>query len=142
MPPVKRKVLFLCVHNSARSQMAEGLLNHLFGDRYVAYSAGLAPTKVNPYAIKVMAEIGIDILDNKAKSFIEFIGKGIDVVVTVCDESKEVCPYFPGAKRFIHWNFQDPSEAVGTEEEILRVFRNVRDALRDLITKAVEKSEL
>ncbi|MGD0330437.1 MAG: arsenate reductase ArsC [Nitrososphaeria archaeon] len=142
MPPVKRKVLFLCVHNSARSQMAEGLLNHLFGDRFVAYSAGLTPTKVNPYAIKVMAEIGIDILDNKAKSFIEFIGKGIEVVVTVCDESKEMCPHFPGAKRFIYWNFQDPSEVVGTEEEILKVFRNVRDALRDQITKAVEKSEL
>ena len=142
MSPVKRKVLFLCVHNSARSQMAEGLLNHLFGDKFVAYSAGLAPTKVNPYAIKVMAEIGIDILDNKSKSFIEFIGKGIEVVVTVCNESKEVCPYFPGAKRFIHWSFNDPSEAVGTEEEILRVFRNVRDALRDQITKAVEKSEL
>ena len=95
---MKKKVLFICTHNSARSQMAEGILRTLYGDRYEAYSAGTQPTKVNPYAIKVMSEIGIDISNHRSKSAEEFRGKEFDYVVTVCDNVKEACPFFLAVK--------------------------------------------
>ncbi|MEM3046947.1 MAG: arsenate reductase ArsC, partial [Candidatus Bathyarchaeia archaeon] len=107
----KRRVLFICVHNSARSQMAEGFLRHLYGDRFEAYSAGVAPSRVNPYAVKAMAEVGIDISSYRSKSLREFLGGKVDVAVTVCDEAKEACPFFPGASKQLHWGFPDPSEA-------------------------------
>jgi len=142
MKPEKKRILFLCVHNSARSQMAEGFLRQLYGDRFDAYSAGLTPTQVSPYAVKVMTEVGIDISKHESKSFREFLGQDFDVVVTVCDEAKEACPFFPGAKTLLHWRFPDPSEAKGSEEEILKVFRNLRDAVKDRIMKALENGEL
>lgn len=127
---MKRKVLFICTHNSARSQMAEGLLRTLYGDYYEAYSAGTQATRVNPYAIKVMAEIGIDISHQRSKSIEEFRSHKFDYVVTVCDHAKETCPFFPGANFYIHKGFKDPSEAVGDEESILKEFRKVRDEIK------------
>lgn len=114
--------------------MAEGILKDLFGDRYDAYSAGTSPTSVNPYAIKVMAELGIDISKNRAKSIEEFRGMDFDYVVTVCNDAKESCPFFLG-KIHIHMGFEDPAFAKGTEEEILKTFRKVRDEIRKWIIK-------
>jgi len=127
---MKKKVLFICTHNSARSQMAEGILRTLYGDRYEAYSAGTQPTKVNPYAIKVMSEIGIDISNHRSKSAEEFRGKEFDYVVTVCDNAKEACPFFPGGKTYLHKGFKDPSEFKGNENEIVAEFQRVRDEIK------------
>ncbi|WP_455277633.1 arsenate reductase ArsC [[Eubacterium] cellulosolvens] len=127
----KRKVLFICTHNSARSQMAEGLLNALYKDRYEAYSAGTEPSSLNPYAVKAMAEIDIDISNNRTKSVEEFKDKEFDFVITVCDQAKEACPFFPGGKEYIHKNFEDPSKLVGTEDAILLNVRRIRDQIRE-----------
>jgi len=129
---MKKTVLFICTHNSARSQMAEGFLNALHGDRYESQSAGIEPTKVNPYAVKVMAEAGIDISKQRSKSIEEFRGKIFDYIVTVCDHAKETCPFFPGDK-ILHRGFQDPSRFRGTDDEILRKVRHVRDEIRNWI---------
>ncbi len=126
---MKKKVLFICTHNSARSQMAEGLVNHFYKERFCAYSAGTQPGEVNPYAIRVMQEIGIDMIGATAKSTEPFLGQDIDLVVTVCDQAREVCPFFPGAGAYAHKGFTDPSLAEGSEEEILTVFRTVRDEI-------------
>ncbi|MDD8016302.1 MAG: arsenate reductase ArsC [Acidobacteriota bacterium] len=126
----KKRILFLCVRNSARSQIAEGLTNALCGDRFEASSAGTTATRVEPGAIKVMAEIGIDISSHRSKSVQEFIGRPFDYVVTVCDESQPDCPFFPGGKESIHRAFDDPSACRGTEEEILDCFRRSRDEIR------------
>jgi arsenate reductase len=126
------KVLFVCTHNSARSQMAEAFLNALYGGRYEGYSAGVTPTKVNPYVVKAMAEIGIDISKNRSKSIEEFRGKNFDYVVTVCDSARETCPFFPGEK-ILHKGFEDPSEFTGSEEEILKQVKRVRDGVREWI---------
>ena len=136
----KKSVLFICKHNSARSQMAEGILNVLYGDKYVAYSAGIEPMKVNPYAIKVMAEIGIDISGHQAKSIQEFRTKHFDYVVTVCDDAKESCPFFPG-DIVLHKGFQDPSEFNGTDNEILKKVRQVRDEITDWIQETFGKEK-
>ncbi len=135
----KRKVLFICTHNSARSQMAEGLLNHLYGSIYEAYSAGAKPSDVHPLAVKVMKEIGIDISKNKSKSIKEFEGIKFDLVVTVCDSAKEECPYFPGGKEYIHKSFPDPSAHKGSEEEKLEFFRKVRDEIKKWIEETFGK---
>ena len=138
----KIKVLFLCVHNSARSQMAEGLLRHLHGDRYEAYSGGITPTLVNPYAIKAMAEVGIDISGQRSKSWRAYgLDFGFDVVISTCREAEKACPVFPFGKR-LRWEFPDPAEAKGTEEEILKVSRTVRDSIRDRIEIAVKNKEI
>lgn len=129
----KKKILFICTHNSARSQIAEGLMNHFLKESYEAYSAGTKPTKVSPYAIKVMAEIGIDISNHRSKSVLEFKGEKFDYVVTVCDSAKENCPFFPGAKEYLHKSFEDPSSFEGTEEEKLSKFRSVRDEIKNFI---------
>ena len=121
------RVLFLCVHNSARSQMAEGMLRELGGDRFEAHSAGSEPTVVRPLAIEAMAEVGIDISQQRSKHVDEYAGQQFDFAVTVCDDSRESCPYFPGAAKQLHWSFPDPSAAVGTNDERLAVFRQVRD---------------
>jgi len=126
------KVLFICTHNSARSQMAEGLVNHLLAGRYIAYSAGTEPTDVNSYAVQVMAEIGIDISSHRSKSIDEFREERFDYVITVCDHAKEVCPYFPGGEQ-IHKGFEDPSVSQGTDEEILSHFRKARDEIREWV---------
>jgi arsenate reductase len=129
----KQRVLFLCTHNSARSQMAEGLLRNLAGDRFEAYSAGTEATQVRPLAIRVMAELGIDIADQESKTFDRYLGDSFDAVITVCDQAAEACPVFPGAKRRLHWSFPDPSKATGTEEEQLAVYRAVRDDIAERI---------
>lgn len=129
----KQKVLFICTHNSARSHMAEGILNALYGDRYEAHSAGTEPSQVNPYAIRVMAEIGIDISGHSSKGVEQFLDQEFDVVVTVCDHAKETCPFFPGGKERIHRGFQDPAAIKGREEENATLFRRVRDEIQDWI---------
>lgn len=124
------RVLFLCTHNSSRSQMAEGLLRARGGAAYDVFSAGTQPRVVHPLAIKVMREIGIDISDHRAKSLEEFRDQpSMDLVVTVCDEAAEACPYFPNARRQVHWGFPDPSRVEGSEEERLAAFRHIRDLI-------------
>ena len=127
---MKKRVLFLCTHNSARSQMAEGLLRHLGGEQFEAFSAGTEATAVRPLAIRAMQELGIDISRQQSKTLDRYLNDPFDEVITVCDAAAEVCPVFPGAKRRRHWSFPDPSQAVGTEEEQLAVYRAVRDAIR------------
>ncbi|MFX0185208.1 MAG: arsenate reductase ArsC [Candidatus Hodarchaeota archaeon] len=129
----KENILFICTHNSARSQMAEGIINSLFSDKYEAYSAGTQPTKINPYTIRVLLEIGIDISKHRAKDISEFKNKNFRYVVTVCDRARETCPFFPNGEIFLHSSFLDPSEAKGTDQERLSVFRSVRDSIREWI---------
>lgn len=124
---MKKTILFICTHNSARSQIAEGLVNHYWKDHCQAFSAGTQPSIVNPNSIKVMKELGIDISKARSKNASKFIGKAFDLVVTVCDSAKETCPFFPGAKEYIHKGFPDPSQAKGDENEIIAVFRKTRD---------------
>jgi arsenate reductase len=124
----KSRVLFLCTGNSCRSQMAEGLVKHYLKKKWKAYSAGTEPAgRVHPLAIKVMAEIGIDISDRKSKSIKNFRKKRVDLVVTVCDDAAENCPVWLDEETVVHISFPDPAEATGTEEEKMRVFRAVRD---------------
>ena len=130
---MKKKILFICTHNSARSQIAEGLIKHQYGEQFEAFSAGTKPTQVNPYAIKVMSEIRIDISKHQSKSINNFEGMEFDYVVTVCDQAKESCPFFPSSKFFIHKSFEDPSSLEGTEEEILANFRKAREKIREWI---------
>ena len=132
----KDKVLFVCVHNSARSQMAEALLKKMAGDRFEVESAGLEPGKLNPLAVEVMKEIGIDISQNITKSAFDFFkeGKLYTHVITVCDETgAEQCPFFPGITTRLHWSFADPSGFTGTQEEKLERTRQVREAIRKKI---------
>lgn len=130
---MKKKVLFLCTENSCRSQMAEGILRHLMGDRFEVKSAGTRPSVVNPVAIKVMAEIGIDISGHRSKSVEEFQGMIFDFVITTCDAARETCPVFPGRARRLHWSLNDPAEARGSEDETLSSFRKVRDEIKQRI---------
>jgi arsenate reductase len=139
--PGLKKVLFICTHNSARSHMAEGLVNALYGDRYRAFSAGTEPSTLNPYAVRVMQEIGIDISDHRSKSVDEFMDQDLDYVVTVCDHAKESCPFFPGGRKPMHKGFQDPASVAGTEAEKLQVFRRVRDEIRDWIERTFSDIE-
>lgn len=125
-----RRVLFLCTHNSARSQMAEGILRHLGGDRFEAHSAGTAATQVRPLAIAAMSELGIDISSQSSKTLDRYVNEHFDHVITVCDEANEACPYFPNAERRLHWSLPDPSRATGSQAEQLGVYRRVRDDLR------------
>jgi arsenate reductase len=115
--------------------MAEGFLNALYGDRYEAYSAGIEPTEVNPYAIKAMAEINVDISKQRSKSIKEFRRNNFDYVLTVCDHAKEACLFFPASKKLLHKSFKNPSEFKGTKYEILVEFRRVRDEIKDWIEK-------
>lgn len=124
----RARVLFLCVHNSARSQMAEGMLRAWGDDRFEAHSAGSEATEVRPLAIRAMAELGIDISGQQSKTVSAYHGQPFDLAVTVCDDAREACPYFP-AERQLHWTFDDPSAATGTEAERLAVFRRVRDEI-------------
>jgi arsenate reductase len=124
-----QRVLFLCTHNSARSQMAEGWLRHLAGDRFEVHSAGTEATRVRPLAVRAMAEVGIDISRHESKTFERYLNEPWDDVITVCDDANETCPVFPGGKRRRHWSFPDPSKATGAEEEQLALYRRVRDAI-------------
>jgi arsenate reductase len=123
----------LCTHNSARSQMAEGLLRHLAGDHFEAMSAGTEATHVRPLAIRAMEEIGIDISGQESKTLDRYLEESFDYVITVCDDANEACPFFPGAANRLHWSFEDPSRVEGSEEERLAVFRSVRDRIRERI---------
>lgn len=127
------RVLFLCVRNSARSQMAEGLLRALGGDRYEVHSAGLSAGALLPEAVEVMREAGIDIRDQRSKAAQEYAGQEFDLVVTTCDEAKEACPLFPRARRTLHWSIPDPASALGAER--MRAFRAARDRLKGLIER-------
>lgn len=125
---MKEKVLFICKNNSARSQMAEGLLKHFYGEYYEVYSAGSLPTEVNPVAIEVMGEIGIDISVNESKSLEKFQGMNFGHVVTLCDEGS--CPVFLGGKNFIHHGFKDPNAFNGSKDDKIALFRRVRDEIK------------
>lgn len=126
----KTKVLFLCTHNSARSQMAEGYLRHLAGERFEAASAGTEATRVRPEAQAAMAEVGADISGQHSKTLQRYLTEPFDYVITVCDDAGESCPAFPGAAKSLHWSLPDPSAAQGSDDERLEVFRSVRDRLR------------
>src|SRR6266581_2298450 len=130
---MKQRVLFICTHNSARSQMAEGLLRHLGGERFEVFSAGTEATHVRPLAIRTMAELGIDISRQESKTLDRYLGEPFDEVITVCDTAAEVCPVFPGASRRRHWSFEDPSKATGSETGQLVVYRRIRDKIRSRI---------
>jgi arsenate reductase len=131
----KERVLFLCTHNSARSQMAEGLLRHLGAERFEAYSAGTEATHVRPLAIKAMHELGIDITGQQSKTLERYLDRPFDKVITVCDQANEACPVFFGARERQHWSFPDPSKATGSEDDQLTVYREVRDAIRERIER-------
>jgi arsenate reductase (thioredoxin) len=135
---MKEKVLFVCVHNSARSQMAEAWLKHLAGDRFDIYSAGIEPGELNPLVVDVMAEGGIDISGNKTKSVADVIAAGhqFDYAITVCDDVQaEACPIFPGATRRLHWSLPDPQALTGTREEKRVLIREIRDRIRQLVSE-------
>jgi arsenate reductase (thioredoxin) len=136
------RVLFLCTHNSARSQMAEGLLRHLAGDRFEAHSAGTEATHVRPLAIRAMEEVGVDISGQESKTLDRYLEEPFDFVITVCDDANEACPFFPGAKNRLHWSFRDPSRAEGSEEERLAVFRSVRDRIGERIERELVNGKL
>ncbi|MEO7673244.1 MAG: arsenate reductase ArsC [Pyrinomonadaceae bacterium] len=131
----KPRILILCTGNSARSQMAEGILNHICGDTYLIDSAGTHPSNVRPEAIAVLGEIGIDISGNRSKSVDEFVGQKIDYVLTVCDNAKENCLYFPADARLVHHAFDDPAIVEGSEENRLSAFRAVRDEISSYLRK-------
>jgi arsenate reductase len=133
MTPEKKKVLFVCTHNSARSQMAEAFLNSLYGDRYKASSAGTEPGKINPHVVTVMKEIGHDLSNNRTKSVDVFLGEQIDLVVTLCDQAQETCPFFPGARKYDHQGFPDPESCSGSEGQVLACVRRIRDTIRDWV---------
>jgi arsenate reductase len=137
----RKKILFICKHNSVRSQIAEALINHYYGDRFRAFSAGIKPTFVNPNAIKVMKEIGIDINQQQAKSIDRFKGNFFDVVVTVCGEANETCPFFPAADKSIHHSFKDPSKFKGSIAEITDAFRKTRDEIKSWLEQELEKKD-
>ena len=130
-----KRVLILCTGNSARSQMAEALLSHLGGSGYEVFSAGTHPSVVNPLAIDAMREIGIDISQHRSKSVDEFVNEEFDYVITVCDRANESCPIFSGHAKRVHWGFDDPAAAQGTDENRLSVFRRVRDEITERLSE-------
>lgn len=131
--PARKRILFVCTHNAARSQMAEGWVNFLYGDRYEAFSAGTAPSRVDSRAIQVMAEVGIDLSRHRSKSLDEFRGRRFDYVVTVCDRAKGICPSFPGGEMILHQAFDDPSTWTGAEG--LSDFRRIRDEIKNWLER-------
>ncbi len=140
----KKKVLFVCVHNSARSQMAEAFLKQLAGERFEMESAGLEPGKLNPIVVEAMKEVGIDISQNKTKSAFDFYkqGKQYDYVITVCDESRgQACPVFPGKGERLHWGFDDPAAFSGSKDEKLVQTRQVRDKIKARIIEWLKDKE-
>ena len=131
----KKSVLFICKHNAVRSQMAEAFLNNIYGDRYSAFSAGSDPTQIDPLVITVMKEVGIDVSSYKSKGFNVFQDYSPDYVVTVCDQAKESCPYFPGGNLRIHKSFSDPSKFQGWHEDVIKEYRRTRDEIKNWIEK-------
>jgi len=138
----RSRVLFLCTGNSARSQMAEGLLRDKAGDRFEAFSAGLEPTAVHPMAVTAMAEIGVDISGQRSKSLTEYLGKEhFGYLITVCDHAAANCPMFPGVANRLHWSLVDPAAAEGGDEERMGMFRRVRDRLAALVDEFLADQE-
>lgn len=135
----KPKVLFLCYSNSVRSQMAEGFLRSLAGDRFDVYSAGIEPKEVHPLAVKVMTEIGIDISNQKSKHVKDFLSQHFGYIITVCDEADKKCPTFPDISIRLHWSFEDPAKMEGSEVEKLLVFRKIRDQIKKKIIEWLKK---
>ena|SRR5450631_4192074 len=136
------RVLFLCTHNSSRSQMAEGLLRARGGSTFEVLSAGTQPRTVHPLAIQVMQEIGIDLSTHTAKGIDAFAAQPpMDLVITVCDEAQEACPFFPNTRRQAHWGFPDPSRVTGSEEERLAAFRHIRDLIAAKIDQFLDRSK-
>jgi arsenate reductase len=133
------KVLFLCTENACRSQMAEGLVNHDLAGKAKAFSAGVRPSQVNLRAIQVMAELDIDIRHHRSKSVDELTGERFDLVITICDQAQEQCPFFPGDTEVMHIGFPDPARATGTEEEIMAAFRQVRNEMRRQLIPLLQK---
>jgi len=127
---MKKRVLFLCTANSCRSQMAEGIANHFWGDKMEAFSAGTKVSFVNPTAIEVMKEIGIDISKHRSKNLSEFDGQNFDFVITLCGDANETCPLYIGGTKKTHIGFDDPAKATGTPDEIMQEFRRVRDEIK------------
>ena len=134
-----KKILFLCTGNSCRSQMGEGFMRHMAGNKFEVFSAGVEPTQVNPYAIKVMAEAGIDISSHQSKSVDEFLEQEFDYVITVCNHAKQICPVFPGQYERIHWDIEDPADAKGSEQEKLAFFRKIRDEIKEKCLEFLNK---
>lgn len=135
----KQRVLFLCTGNSARSQMAEGLLRDKAGDQFDVFSAGTRPAGLNPNAVKALSEVGIDISGNRSKSVDEFAGQEFDYVFTVCDNARESCPIFPGGGQRVHHSFEDPAAAPADQQ--LATFRKIRDQISNWLTDFVRHSE-
>jgi len=140
----KIKVLFVCTHNAARSQIAEAFLKSIAGDKFEVYSAGLEPTTVNPIAIEAMKEVGIDISGNKTKSVFDFYkqGKLFHYVISVCEEARQQCPIFPGLlTKNIHWNFEDPAEFQGTHEEKIEKMRKLREQIKFKVEEFITQTQ-
>ena len=135
---MKKRILFLCTHNSCRSQMAEGLVNHYLGDRFEAFSAGTEATRVNPIAILVLTELGIDISHQRSKTLDEFDGQQFDFVITLCGDANDKCPLFFGGVQRVHIGFDDPSRFRGDSRETLNEFRRVRDEIRARLTEYLQ----
>lgn len=136
MTDEKKKVLFVCTHNSARSQMAEAFMNSIYGDRYEASSAGMEPRAINPRVVAAMKETGLDLSRNRSKSVDEFLGQKLDLIVTLCDQAQETCPFFPGGKKYSHQGFQDAGSCEGSEEEIMDCVRRIRDEIADWVRRS------
>lgn len=128
---MKKRVLFLCTANSSRSQMAEALVNHFMGDRIDAYSAGTEATYVNPNAIEVMKELGVDISKHRSKNLSEFDGQSFDYVITLCGDANETCPLYIGGTKKMHIGFDDPAKATGKQDQIMQEFRRIRDEIKE-----------
>ena len=138
---MKAKVLFLCTGNSCRSQMAEGFLRAFGGDSFEAHSAGTKASELNPMAVEVMREAGIDISQQRSKNATEYLGTHFAYVITVCDNAKESCPIFPGPSLRMHWPFQDPALAAGSEQDRLEIFRRVRDQIAARVREFAANSD-
>jgi len=136
-----KRVLLICTKNSARSQMAEALVNHDLGGRFEAYSAGTDPSEVHPFAIAVMKEIGVDIFNQRSKGLDEFKDQAFDFVITLCSQADEACPVFFGGTQKLHLGFPDPAAAAGGDEEKVAAFRKVRDQIRDQVVGLLAKQE-
>jgi arsenate reductase len=136
---MRQRILFLCTHNSCRSQMAEGLVNHFLGDRFAAFSAGTEATGVNPLAARVLREIGIDISSQRSKTLDEFDGQSFDYVISLCSDANARCPLFMGGVRRLHMGFDDPSRLTGSEEEVLPEYRRVRDEIHRRLTDLLNR---
>jgi arsenate reductase len=128
------RVLFLCTGNSARSQMAEGFLRMMGGEHFAVFSAGTDPKTLHPMAVQAMQEVNIDISGQRSKDLSEFLAQEFDYIITVCDRARDNCPTFPGDTERIHWSFDDPAAAIGNDEERIKVFRRVRNEIRNRIS--------